>query len=122
MQAVRSVVRALGALTAVVLAVAGPLLAGVPAARASVGEVQQQSVVTSAADTGTLAISITGMTPTTAGPNSTVTLDGTLANHTGSALGGISVQAMTSTELFQYPSQMSDFTNDLSTGTSALPL
>jgi hypothetical protein len=112
MQTVRSVVRALGALTAVLLAVSGPLLAGVPAARASAGEVQQHR----------LAISITGMTPATAGPNSTVTLRGTLANHTGSALPGITVVADTSTEWFQYPAQMTDFTDGLSTGTSPLPL
>ncbi len=93
MQTVRSVVRALGALTAVLLAVSGPLLAGVPAAQASAGEVQQRSAATSAAATHTLAISITGMTPTTAGPDSTVTVRGTLANHTGSALPGITVQA-----------------------------
>jgi hypothetical protein len=105
MQTVRSVVRALGALTAVLLAVSGPLLAGVPAARASAGVVQH-----------TLAISITGMTPTAAGPDSTVTVHGTLANRTGSALPGISVQASTSTEWFHYPAQMTDFTNGLSTG------
>jgi hypothetical protein len=62
------------------------------------------------------------MTPTSAGPDSTVTIHGTLANHTGSALAGIAVQASTSTEWFQYPTQMTDFTDSLSTGTSALPL
>ena len=72
--------------------------------------------------THTLAISITGITPTTAGPDSTVTLRGTLVNHTGSALPGITVVADTSTEWFQYPAQMTDFTNGLSTGTSPLPL
>ena len=122
MQTVRSVVRALGALTAVLLAVSGPLLAGVPAAQASAGEVQQPSAATSAAATHTLAISITGMTPTTAGPDSTVTLRGTLANHTGSALPGIAVQAWTSTSWFQYPAQMTEFTNGLSAGTSPLQL
>jgi uncharacterized protein DUF6049 len=111
MQTVRSVVRALGALTAVLLAVSGPLLAGAPAARASAGAVQH-----------TLAISITGMTPTAAGPDSTVTVHGTLANRTGSAVGGISVQASTSTEWFQFPAQMTDFTNGLSSGTSPLLL
>jgi hypothetical protein len=122
MQTVRSVVRALGALTAVLLAVSGPLLAGVPAAQASAGEIQRPSAATSAANPRTLAISITGMTPTAAGPDSTVTVHGTLANRTGSALSGIAVQASTSTEWFQYPAQMTDFTNALSTGTSALSL
>jgi hypothetical protein len=122
MQTVRSVVRALGALTAVLLAVSGPLLAGVPAAQASAGEIQLRSVATNAASTHTLAISITGMTPTDAGPNSTVTVYGTLANHTGSAVGGIVVQASTSIEWFQYPQQMTDYTNGLAAGTSPLPL
>ncbi len=107
MQTVRSVLRALGALTVFLLAAVGPLAAAVPAARASVG---QQP----------LAVSITGMTPTTAGPDSTVTLSGTLANHTGSALTGISVQASTSTQGFQFPAQMTDFSNGVSNSTSPL--
>jgi Family of unknown function (DUF6049) len=110
MQTVRSVVRTLGALIAVFLAAFVPLLTGIPAARASVGE------------THTLAISITGMTPSFATSGSTVTLSGTLANHTGSALGGIAVQAWTSTQGFLDPPQMTDFTNSLSTGSSALLL
>jgi hypothetical protein len=112
MQTVRSVVRALGALAAVLLAVAGPLVAVVPAVQASVEATQQQP----------LAISITGMTPATATPNATVTLRGTLANHTGSAISGLAVQASTSTTSFLDPPQMTDFTNGLSTGTSPLPL
>jgi hypothetical protein len=122
MQAVRSTVRALGALLAVFLAASVSLLAGVPAVQASAGEVQQQSSRTGAADKQTLAISITGMTPAVARPDATVTISGTLANHTGSALPGIAVHASTSIEWFRYPSQMTDFTNDLSLGTSALPL
>jgi hypothetical protein len=122
MQTVRSVVRALGALAAVLLAVSGPLLAGVPAARASAGEVHQRAVGTSAASAHPLTISITGITPSVAGPDSTVTLRGTLVNHAASALPGITVVADTSTEWFQYPAQMTDFTNGLSTGTSPLPL
>lgn len=122
MQIVRSVVRALGALTAVLLAGSGPLLAGAPAVQASVGKVRQQSVASSAADTHTLAISITGMTPTVATADSTVKVSGTLANHTGSTLPGIYVQASTSTELFGYPEQMTEFTNGTSAGTSALSL
>jgi hypothetical protein len=61
------------------------------------------------------------MTPT-AGPDSTVKVSGTLANRTGSAVGGIAVQASTSTEWFQYPAQMTDFANGVATRTSALPL
>jgi Family of unknown function (DUF6049) len=108
MQTVRSVLRALAALTAVLLAALVPLLAGVPGAQASTGGVQQRA----------LDISITGMSPTIAGPNSTVTVSGTLANHTGSAVSGITVQALTSTEWFQGPDQMTEFTN----GTATLPL
>ncbi|MGH3246960.1 MAG: DUF6049 family protein [Trebonia sp.] len=112
------VVRALGALIASFLAVSGSLLAVVPAAQASIGKVHQQSVATSAADPHTLAISITGLTPSYATSASTVTLSGTLANRTGSALSGITVQASTSTQGFLDPSQMTEFTN----GTSTIPL
>jgi Family of unknown function (DUF6049) len=120
MQTVRSVVRALGALTAVFLTAAVSLLAGVPAAPASAGEIQRQSAAADAAHP--LAVSITGMTPTIAAPDATVTISGTLANHTGSALPGISVQAATSTESFQYPVQMTDFTSGAATGTAAILL
>jgi uncharacterized protein DUF6049 len=113
MQTVRSVLRALGASTAVLLAALVPLLAGAPGVQASPVAVQQQHALT---------IAITAMTPTTAGPNSTVTVRGTLANHTGSAVGGITVQAMTSTEGFPYPEQMAEFSNGTATGTAALPL
>ena len=109
MQTVRSVVRALGALTAVLLAVSGPLLAGAPGAQASTGVVQPRA----------LTIAITGMTPTTAGPDSTVTVRGTIANHTGSAVGGLTVQAMTSTGYFQYPEEMTEFSNGTATGTAS---
>src|ERR1700722_976631 len=115
MQIVRSAVRALGLLTAVLLAAAGPLVAVVPTAQASAGQFQHQSARTGSAVSQPLAISITGMTPAFAGPDSTITLHGTLANHTGSALSGITVQAMTSFESFQYPAQMSDFTDGTST-------
>lgn len=121
MQTVRSVIRALGALTAVLLAVSGPLLAGIPAARAATGAVHQQSAA-AGASVRALAISITGMSPTIAGPNSTVTVHGTLANHTGSALPGIAVQASTSTAWFTYPAQMAEFTSTAAAGTFVLPL
>jgi hypothetical protein len=122
MQTVRSAFRALGALIAVFLTASVPLLSAAPAARASAGEVQQQSPRSGAADAHTLAIAITGMTPTTAGPNSTVTVQGTLANRTGAPLSGVSVQASTSFDWFQFPAQMTEFTNDLSSGTSPLQL
>ena len=112
MQTVRSVVRALGALIAAVLAAFVPLLAGATGAQASAGSIQQQP----------LAISITGLSPSTAGPTSTVEVSGTLANHSGSALSGITVQAMTSTSWFLDSDQMAEFTDGTSTGTSPLPL
>jgi len=112
MQTVRSVLRALGASIAVLLAALVPLLAGATGVQASPVAVQQRA----------LTIAITAMTPTTAGPNSTVTVRGTLANHTGSAVSGITVQARTSTEWFQYPEQMTEFSNGTATGTAALPL
>ena len=111
MQTVRSVLRALGALTAVLLAALVPLLGGASGAQASSLAVQQRA----------LTIAITAMTPTTAGPNSTVTVRGTLANHTGSAVGGITVQATTSSAPFQFPEQMTLFSNGTATGTVALP-
>jgi len=122
MQTVRSVVRALGALTAVLLAVGGPLVAVVPPAAASVGQFQHQSARTDSAVSQPLAISITGMTPTVAAPNSTITVHGTLANHTGSTLSGVAVQALTSTESFGYPDQMQEFSDGTATGAAALPL
>ncbi len=121
MQTVRSAFRALGALIAVFLAASVPLLSGAPTARAAAGEVQQQSPRSGAADAHTLAISITGMTPTTARPDSTVTVRGTLVNHTGAPVSGISVQASTSTKGFGFPAQMTDFSKGLPVGTPTLP-
>lgn len=112
MQTVRSVLRTLGTLTAVLLAAGGPLAAVAPAAHASAGHVQQQSAAARSAAAQPLAISITGMTPTTTEPDSTVTVTGTLANHTGAALPGITVEALTSPDSFQYPAQMTEFTNN----------
>jgi Family of unknown function (DUF6049) len=111
MQSVPSVVRALGALTAaLLLALAVPLVALAPTAQAAVGQSRQQP----------LTIAITAMTPSTAGPNSTVTITGTLVNHTGAAQQGITVQADTSTSAFGNPSQMTDF-SDYNTTDTTLP-
>jgi hypothetical protein len=119
MQAVRSTVRALGALLAVLLAASGSLVAGMPAVRASASEAQPRAAAASAR---ALSVAITGMTPAIARPDATVTITGTLANHTGSAVGGITVQASTSIYGFQFPAQMTDFSNGLARGTSPLPL
>ena len=56
-----------------------------------------------------LAISVTGMTPQVATPSATVTVSGTLANRTGSAISGITVQAQTSTVLFNARAEMTSF-------------
>ena len=112
MQTVRSLRRALGALSAVFLAVVASLAAVVPAAQATPGKTQRPP----------LAISITGITPATATPNATITVTGTLANHTGTAQPGIEVLAQTSTAWFQYPQELTDFTNATGTGTSPLQL
>jgi hypothetical protein len=114
MQTVRSVLRTLGLLTAVLLATGGPLLATVPAAQAAVGEAQQHSAAAGSGTVQPLAISITGITPTVPGPDSTVRVSGTLANHTGSSLPGISVTTLTSYQSFEYPAQMTDFTDGTS--------
>lgn len=50
------------------------------------------------------------MTPATATPNATVRISGTLTNRTGRALSGVALQAWTSTGWFQYPDQMTQFT------------
>jgi hypothetical protein len=112
MPTVRSLRRALGALSVVLLAAAASLAAVVPAAQAASGKTQQPP----------LAISITGMTPAYATPDATVKVTGTLANHSGAALPGIEVLARTSFSSFQFPAQMTDFTNGTGTGTSVLPL
>ena len=112
MQTVRSLRRALGAFFAVLLAVVALLAAVVPAARATAEKTQRPP----------LAISITGISPAWATPDATVTVTGTLANHTGAAQPGIEVLAQTSTAWFQFPQQMTDFTNGTGTGTSPLLL
>jgi len=108
MRSVRCVVHALGGLVAVLVAVSALVLV-TPAVRASAGETEHQSSRTDAADTPSLAISITGMTPQFATQNSTVTITGTLANRTGSAVSGITVQGQTSTVLFNGRAEMTSF-------------
>ncbi len=111
MQTVRCLVRALnapGAVVAVLLAVSC-LVVAAPAVQASASDIQHQSPDASAADTRGIAISITGMTPQIATPTATVTVTGTLANHTGSVASGITVQAQTSTALFTGRAEMASF-------------
>lgn len=111
MQTVRCVVRALskpGALVVVLLA-ASCLVLAVSSAQAVASDIQHQSPRAHEADTRALAISITGMTPQIATASDTVTVTGTLANHTGAAMTGITVQAQTSTVLFNGRAEMSSF-------------
>src|ERR1700722_2458834 len=111
MQTVRCLVRALsapGALVALLLTVSCLVLA-LPAAQASASDIQHQSSGGNAADTRGIAISIIGMTPQVATPSSTVTVSGALANHTGSAMSGITVQAQTSRTLFNGRAEMTSF-------------
>jgi Family of unknown function (DUF6049) len=114
MRAVRCVVRALGALLAVSATVPGLVLALPPASAAtSATAVTSASVVTSASAAASrqqpLAISITGMTPRFAVKGATIRLSGTLANHTGSAVTGITVQAYTSSSVVPTRDALSTF-------------
>jgi hypothetical protein len=123
MQTVRCVVGARstpGALLAVLLA-AFCLVLSAPAMQASASDIQHQASGTNGSDTRTLAISITGMTPQLARPGNTVTVTGTLANRTGSAISGITVQAQTSTVLFNGRAEMTSFTADGSYPYQLLP-
>ena len=115
MRTVRSVLRALGALIAVLLA------AGSFRCR-SRGPRERRASRTLAASAARARHLHHRDDPTTAGPNSTVTVSGTLANHTGAAVCGITVQAMTSTGWFHVPRADDQFANGTATGTVALPL
>jgi hypothetical protein len=124
MQTVRCVVRALrvpGALVAVLLA-ASCLVLVVPSAQAAVSDIQHQSSRAQAADTRALAISITGMSPQIVTAGDTVTVTGTLANHTGSAMSGITVQAQTSPAVFNGRADMASFQRSGSYPSQLLPV
>jgi hypothetical protein len=96
MQSVRPVVRVL---FAVFLAAAAAVFI-VPGARAAT------------AASGTLTISITGMSPQWASGDATVTISGTVTNHTGSALPDLVVQAQTG-QYFETRSEMTSFADDV---------
>jgi Family of unknown function (DUF6049) len=57
-------------------------------------------------------ISITSMTPSYAGPNSTIRVSGTLTNRSGQPAPGLSVQLLTTTGAFSSSSQMDSFGSD----------
>src|ERR1700722_20244191 len=89
MRSVRPVVRPL---IAVLLALSCAVLVAATA-QASVQKIQQPSSRTVPGASHSLAVSITGVTPQFAkSTTSTVTVSGTLSNHTGSTLRGIQVQ------------------------------
>jgi hypothetical protein len=89
MQSVRSVVRSL---IAVLLALSCVVLVAATV-QASVRGIQQRAGGTHAADPHSLTISITGVSPQFAlSTTQTVTVSGTLSNHTGSAISDIQVQ------------------------------
>jgi Family of unknown function (DUF6049) len=106
MQSVRTVVRTL---IAVFLAIAAPVLAA-PAVRAHAQEVQQQSFRTNSAGSGQLTISVDGVSPSYATPTATITVRGTVTNHTGSPVTGVQVQLLSSSQYFGARSQMDSYT------------
>lgn len=105
MRSVRTVVRTL---IAGFLALAGPLLAA-PAVLAHAQEVQHQSSRTDRASSHQVTVSIDAMNHSFATPNSTVTVSGTVTNHTGSALQGIQVQLQTTAQDFLTRSDMDSY-------------
>ena len=105
MQSVRTVVRTL---IAVFLATAAPVLAA-PAVRAYAQEVQQQSFRTTSAGSGELTISVDGVSPSYATPTATITVRGTVTNHTGSPVTGVQVQLLSSSQWFTTRSAMDTY-------------
>jgi len=96
MRSVRTVVRTL---IAGFFALVGPVLAA-PAVAAHAQEVQQHSSGTVSASSHQLTVSIDGMTPSFATSGSTVTVRGTITNHTGSPVRGAQVQLLTEAQYF----------------------
>jgi hypothetical protein len=114
MRSVRSVVRSL---IAVFLALSCVVLSCVvlaaATAQASVQKIQQPSSRTDRADSHSLAVSITGITPRqyATAKTSTVTVSGTLSNHTGSTIRDIQVQLQWYPLTFATRSGMDSFTS-----------
>jgi hypothetical protein len=108
MRSVRSVVRSL---IAVLLALSSVALAAATVQASVQGaRVQRQSVRTNAAVSHSPTISITGVSPQFArSTTKTVTVSGTLTNHTGSAISGIQVQLQWYPMPFDTRSDMNSF-------------
>jgi Family of unknown function (DUF6049) len=108
MRSVRSVVRSLIAVLLALSCVA--LVAATVQASVQGSRVQRQSARTNAAVSHSPTISITGVSPQFArSTTKTVTVSGTLTNHTGSAISGIQVQLQWYPMPFGTPSNMSTF-------------
>jgi hypothetical protein len=113
MPSVRSAVRALAALAAAFVAVPA-LVFTVPSAQAATVAAQSTSETqgparTGAADSHSIGISITGMSPSYATASATVVVTGTIANHSGSSVSGVTLQAQTSSAVFNTRSEMTSF-------------
>jgi Family of unknown function (DUF6049) len=107
MRSVRSVVRTL---IAVLLAGFCPLLIAA-SVQASVQETQPRSSGTTRADSHPLTLSIDKVSPQYASSTSTVTVSGTLSNHTGSAIPDIEVQLQSYPSAFLTRSGMASFSS-----------
>jgi hypothetical protein len=105
MRSVRTVVRSL---LAVLLAGLCAVLAATAAA-ASVQHISQSSALTSPAGSPALALSIDSVSPQYATSTNTVTVSGTLSNHTGSAIPGIVVQLQSYPSAFATRSDMAAY-------------
>jgi hypothetical protein len=120
MRSVRPVVRTL---IAVLLAGCCAVLVATTAA-ASDQRIRQQSAGTSLADSHTLTLSIDSVSPQYATSTKTVTVSGTLSNHTGSAIPGIAVQLQSYPSAFATRSDMASYVNGgpvaLQAGTAVL--
>ncbi|MCW2933696.1 MAG: hypothetical protein JWM19_4658 [Actinomycetia bacterium] len=116
MPIVRTVVRSLIACVLAVavagiagLALATPVALAGPAASIQ-GEHQQSAEATGAVASG-LAVSIDSVSPRFATANSTITVRGTITNHTGGPLEGVQVQLQTSSTKFTSRSEMGEFSS-----------
>jgi uncharacterized protein DUF6049 len=114
MPSVRTLVRTL---IAGFLALAGPVLAafGVPAH----AQVTEQSARTAAAVSHSLTVTIDKVTPSVPGPNSTITVSGTLTNDTGSTVSGLGVQLLSSSQVFRSRSEMDAY---MANGSGVIPV
>ncbi len=105
MRSVRTVVRTL---IAGFLALAGPLLAA-PAVAAHAQEARQQSSGTDSASSPRVTVSVDAMNHSFATASSTITVSGTLTNHTGSPLRGLQVQLLSSQQWFYTRQDMASY-------------